>query len=300
MGQVKYIQREETRYANNEFSNMPSIDFRGPNSPDLTADNIDRIDLDVVKKICDKYGFRFTTIYNTFSGNGVEFIIYFKTPIPAEQYNELYKSSLNSREDNKRFWELQRKYNDIYIKMHQCVHELDEQTDLLFNCGWQGNCGLFGSHDVRRESYSFGGHLTSWNSIIDRWSPCIHDTLSKLSKGIYALMSSNQIKPQFENSPKLEEYEPIILKTIRECLDNNHTADFEMGKRQCDTNEEKYRAIIIRNSRKQYCGLIRLYRDWVGRYHVTYAAPLCGESHFVLNWKAPHDDVESIVHYLTR
>ena len=299
MAEIKYIQREETRYANNEFESMPSIDFRGANPPYLTKRSGKRMDWDKVKEICDKYGFKFCTINNTFCGDNTEFVVYLKTDISVEHYNELYKVYDNSREDKERYWEMSHSYDWAFRKLHECVHELDEQTDLMFECGWSGNCGLFGSDDVKRKSYSFGSHLTTWSYIIDRWAPSIHDTRMKLSKGIYAMMTTRYIKPEIQNSPLVEDFEPTLIEIVRGLIGDKFTAKFEHGKRQCDTDTDGYRALVVRYAENgEYCGMVTFNRDWMGRYHITSAAPLCGQSSWVMDWQNPTEDLKSAVYFV--
>lgn len=289
----------ETRYANNEFESMPSLDFRGPNPPYLTRRSKSRIDWEKVGEICSKYGFRYCTINSTFCGDDAEFVVYLKTDISADYYKECRKAFDNSDEDRERFWSFNRKYESAFRKLHECVHELDEQTDLMFDCSWCGNCGLFGSDDVRRQTYSFGSNLSSWSYIIDRWSPCIHDTKYQLSKGVYVMMTTRYIKPQIQQSPLLEDFEPKLIEIVRELIGKGYTADFEHGKRQCDTGTDGYRALVVRCAKSgEYCGMVTFNRDWMGRYHIKTAAPLCGESSWVMDWQNPKEDLQEAVYFV--
>ena len=43
--------------------------------------------------------------------------------------------------------------NEDFRKMHDCIHELDENTRLYFPCGSLGAYGCFGSKDGKRKSY---------------------------------------------------------------------------------------------------------------------------------------------------
>lgn len=186
----KIMQNEETKYFNNEYDNMPSIDYDyDENRIRMKQDNTNLIDWNKVAEICKKYGFSYTIINSTFGGNDCEFIAYKKMGIDATQYMEWYKNK-----DYDKIREEDKKAKDTFLKLHDCIHELDEETKLIFRTGWAGNCGLFGSNDVRRQTYSFGSHLIGWESITDKWSPLIHDTNKKLSKGVYALMSTYFIK----------------------------------------------------------------------------------------------------------
>jgi len=295
---MKYKQSEETRYYNNEYDNMPSIDYSCVNAPKLTRKNNDKVDWERVKLICDKYGFKHTLINSTFCGDDVVCVIYLKTDISADYYQECYKALCNNEEGAYgKFKKFGIDYEWAIKKMHDCVHELDEETDLLFDCNWVGNCGLFGSHDTRKKSYCGCGNLTRWNVILDRWSPHIHDTRSKLSKGVYVMMDTTKIKPAMEESPSLEEFEPKLLEIVKGFLSDKYTADFEHGKRQCDTDTDGYRALVIRYKGGDYCGMVTFNRDWLGRYHILTACPLAGQSSWIMDWKNPKEDLESAVRY---
>ena len=190
---AKYIQKESSKYLNNEFENMPSIDYRYlANDVQLDTKNKEIVDWGLVSTICEKHGFSYTIISGTFgrncNGNFNSYcIIYKKVDITHEQYSEWYNNK-----DFARIHEEQNKYKETYKALHNCIHELDEETDLAFDTGWGGNCGVFG--DIIGESYSPCDYFTDWNFIIDRWHPSINDTNSKLSKGVYIIMVANNLK----------------------------------------------------------------------------------------------------------
>lgn len=289
----KFIQREETRYQNNEFANMPSVDYGSWQSDDLCAKNKNRVDFQLAKAICAKYGFGCTYINRTFGGDGAEFVVYLNTNIDVEYYQKLCNSAYgkdNNRDAALKLWDIKNAFKDVFIKLHECVHELDEQTCLMFECGWSGNCGQFGSDDVRRMTYSFGSRLMSWKNILDVWSNTINDTRYQLSKGVYALMSTRYIKPEIENSPELDDtMEENLLGMVKKYLKSNYTAGFEVGKRQVDN--DSYKALVVRYKNGEYCCMIRFSRDWMGRYNIWRARPLCGESRWIMDWKNPKDDI---------
>lgn len=297
METMKHIQREETRYANNEFENMPSVDYCLATSPDLCKRNQNRIDFNKVSEICKKYGFNYTLINSTFGGDGVYFMVYLKTNEDVALFDKRFKD-LTDNEKRLR-WNLNKSYNDTYRKLHDCIHELDEQTDLLFRCSWCGNCGLFGSNDVKRQTYSFADGLDSWRNITNHWSPLIHDITSKLSKGVYIYGTSSQLKPQPEDSPLMEDFEPIILEKVKELLSKKYKYSFEYGKRGCDTNTPSYKALVIRYAdNDEYCGMIRFNRDNIGRYFIKTAAPLCGETSWKMDWENPTEDLARALDYV--
>ena len=191
----KYIQRNETRYSNNEYPNMPSIDYPMSYIMELTKRNRSVLDLDVIKEICSKYGFRYTFIDSTFAGDESHFILYLKTDLDADKYDAMRKNIFtSSKEEQMKYFALSDRYDSTFMKMHDCINELDVKTQLYFRNGWVGNCGLFGSDDVNRVSYLGGRWLYSWEQV-NRWfSPNINDTMSKLSKGVYVMAESMYLK----------------------------------------------------------------------------------------------------------
>lgn len=192
-----YLQSEQTKYWNNEFDNMPSIDCSTANETTIRidTDHVDLIDWKKVKDICNKYNLDYTIISDTFCSYGhvgnykKDFILYYKLDITEEEYQALRK--------NGNYEEIRKIYineTNRILNLHNCVHELDEETLLYFNTGWSGNVGLFGSHDVKRKTYSHCDTFTSWASILDWWHPSIHDTLSHLRKGVYVMCTTSDYK----------------------------------------------------------------------------------------------------------
>lgn len=290
-----HIQREETRYKNNEYTNMPSIDYYMADTPRLTKRSQNRIDFDKVKTICSKYGFNYTLINSTFGGDGVDFVVYIKTNEDVALFDKKYDDLTD--EEKKLKWRLGESYNDTYLKLHDCIHELDEQTELFIVNGWCGNCGLFGSSDVKRRTYSFADGLSSWRTITNHWSPLIHNTNSKLSRGVYIYASTGYLKPEPQNSPKIEDYEPIILSKVRELIGEKYTANFEHGKRNCENTS--YKALVVRyKENNEYCGMICISRDNVGRYFMKTAAPLCGETSCEMDWENPSENLKSALNLI--
>ena len=192
---AKYNQKKETKYFNNEFENMPSIDFRCLyNNECLDTQTKKEIEWDVIDEICKKHGFSYTLINSTFGLNSkgnfdVTCLIYKKIDLSHEQYAEWIKFN-----EWGKIHEEQRKYTETYKKLHECIHELDEETELVFDTAYAGNYGLFGSNDVRRKTYSPIDFITDWNTIVDRFSPLIHDTEKKLTKGVYIMTTTSHLK----------------------------------------------------------------------------------------------------------
>jgi len=288
----KYIQREETRYQNNEFANMPSVDYGTWRSDRLCAKNKNRIDFLLAKEICAKYGFGCTYINSTFGGDDADFFVYFKLDIDADMYDELLDKAYkeNNRESQKKCWAIWNQYADTYAKMHKCMHELDEQTALMFECGWSGNCGTFGSDDITRQTYLGCNSISSWKDILRGWHPSIHDTKRQLTKGTYIIAHTYYIKPEKQNSPELDEtMEQTLLNAVRNELSEEYTAKYEVGKRQSDN--ESYKALIVRYKDGDYCCMVNFSRDWLGRYTIYTARPLCGESSWIMDWQNPTEDI---------
>ena len=289
----RYIQSEKTRYANNEYENMPSLDFSLRHNK-LTKENMNRVDWDLVGEICKKHGFGYKIFKSTYSDK-VVCAIYLKTDISVEKFNELHKAFYNGTstrtEDRERYMAMCESYNDSFRKLHDCIHELDEQSDLMFECDWSGNCGLFGSNDTRRRSYSFGSSLSTWSYITDRYSYHCYSTPCFFAKGIYVMVDTQYIKPQEQKSPNLADFEPKLLEIVRGLLSNDFVADFEDGKRNCDANG--YRALVVRyKDTNEYCCMIRFSRDNMGKYTIYHAKPLCGESDWEMDWQNPTDDLK--------
>ena len=192
----KFIQTERV-YKNNEYANMPSIGRWG-NAERLTTKTKTRVDWAKVDEIVSKHGFRYSLINTTFGCYGergvyeVDFILYYKTDIDSDWYRGRIKA-----EDYNACIEEKKRFSGIPQRLHDCVHELDEMTELEFDTGWSGNVGVFGSSDVYRTSYSGGDYLYDWYSITNnRWSPLIHDTNYKLRKGVYFIIECNYLKKE--------------------------------------------------------------------------------------------------------
>ena len=190
--EIKFKQTKHL-YDGNEYKNMPSIG-RGCGQR-LTTKSNKVIDWQLVDQIVKKYGFRYCLIQSTFGSYGergvyeTDFVLYYKTDISNDWFQQKRKN-----QEWEVLQEQGRRFADICFKMHDCVHELDEMTELGFNTCWVGNVGLFGSDDVRRTSYSGGSGLSTWESITNWRSPLIHNTELKLSKGVYIMMYSGYLK----------------------------------------------------------------------------------------------------------
>ncbi len=176
-----YTQSQKTRYANNEYSDMPSIDFHSTMFQ-LTEDNMDSVEWDLVNNICSKHGFECTIVKSTF-GADHEIDVFINKRIDCIKY-EWFE---DLRKEQK--YGLLAKLNDGFggelRSLHDCINELDINTNLYFRWGWVGNCGIFGSNDVYRNTYCDGVALTSYNDFLKTCDPMIHDTANKFKKGVY-------------------------------------------------------------------------------------------------------------------
>jgi hypothetical protein len=106
-------------------------------------------------------------------------------------------------------------------------------------------------------------------------------------------MSTHFVKPELEDSPELDDtMEQNLLDIVNGLLSDKYVANYETGKRQYD--KEPYKALIIRyKDGNDYCCMMCFSRDWLGRYRITSAKPLCGESNWVMDWENPKDDIVS-------
>lgn len=275
-------------YENNEFNDMPSIDFCTLTSNYLNTDNRKELQIDNINEICKKHGFNFCFIDSTFGGNDSHFIVYRKLELDVDEFDALRKMACKDYEKRKEYWKIDEQFEPIYLALHKCVNELDQYTDLFINYGWHGNCGVFGSHDIHRISYSGGDHIYSWEGILNNWSPMINNTRSVLSRGVYVLIETHYIKPKIQQSPTLEEFEPKLLEIAKSLIKDLYTVDFETGKRGCDSTD--YKAMVIRDKKtKDYRFMLRFNRCWWGQYFITRCTPLCGESEWVFDWENPTD-----------
>ena len=176
-----YTQSQKTRYANNEYPDMPSIDFH-PTSFRLTEDNMDNIEWDVVNNICSKHGFKCTIVKSTFGGDH-DIDVFINKVIDCVEYE--WFENLRKERKYGLLAKLNEGFEDELHSLHDCINDLDINTNLYFRWGWIGNCGIFGSHDVRRNTYCEGRSLESYNDFVRACDPMIHDTAKKFKKGVY-------------------------------------------------------------------------------------------------------------------
>lgn len=265
----KYNQLESSKYENNEYSNMPSIDY-GCSSYHIRGCNYKKdCDWDKVKEICDKYGFSYKFICSTFGGDDMAVVIYKKTNLVEDEYTRL-----RDGEDRKAFRELIRSFDNTFYTLHDCIHELDEETNLRFECGWGGNVGLFGSHDVSRKVYNFADWLHTYKDLANRFSPTINDTARKFGKGVYAYVVCSYFKideedmfPDFTTEMALNvmrEYKPNLKFEVRN------------GSRACDGGVT-YEAIVVSSDKVGQYGSFTINKEEHDIVFMSVRVPLCGE-----------------------
>lgn len=236
MEQTLYRQRSETRYDNNEFEDMPSLDY-GRDKVGLYKENMSLVDWQEVGRICEEYGFRYAVMHGTY-GNTSKVIIYEKVNIDPDAFATMRKAKAYDV-----CWDMEKKAAPRYLQLHMCINELDRRTNLYFRCGWSGNCGLFGSMDVRRMSYSFGSHVTSWWEMTDRYCSACYNISTRPPKGVYLLMETDEAK--IDTAYVFDDFTMEKALDIARELFPNEVIELRTGKRQCDTDMPSYQAIVI-------------------------------------------------------
>lgn len=184
----KFVQTQDI-YVGDEYRNMPSIDHRHDNKY-LTINNKSELDLPLVDKIVKKYGLDYCFITDTacrYDGSWkTRFVLYYKTDIDSDWFSDNMSYELH-REQKER-------HKDTMLKMHDCAHELDEQTEFVFRVSRNGNIGIFGGHDVCRTTYDEADYLWEWEEVMSRYPSSITDSARQLEKGVYLMMEANRLK----------------------------------------------------------------------------------------------------------
>ena len=168
--------KQKNEHTSNMFVDMPSTDYTTATSPCLSSVGIER-EMPTLSRIAEGHGFKVTTIMPTFGGGAPELVVYKRI----------------SDGDSETLRSLQKLAEPIIDDLHLCVNELDRNTNILFETGWLGNCGKYGSDDVRRKSYC-GIGLRTWSDMLQMFSPLITDIKRKLRKGAYVIVTSRHAK----------------------------------------------------------------------------------------------------------
>ena len=264
---MEFTQRTN-KYHNNEFDNMPSIDYYD-SSYRLGHFNKETIDWDEVGRIVKSFGLEYVLISRTFSDSFIDVVVYHK---------------IEDGDDLPAYCHL----------LHNCIHELDLKTNLYWRTSWNGNVGIFGSNDVKRQTYSFGDRIWKWKNILNNWESSIHDTKRVLKEGDYLLMDTSYGKIKHDNV--FTDFN--IVETIEyiRSIAPSHKVALENGKRLYD--KYSFDAVVIRNSNDQYCGLLKFDKDVNDVVNVIYATPLCGESEVMLRKSDWKEQVKNMVNFV--
>ena len=288
MQQTLFSQRSETRYDNNEFDDMPSIDYWG-DSVELHKNNMSLVDWQEVGRICEDYGFRYAVMHGTY-GNSTKVIIYEKVDIDPDAYRELSK-----KKDYAGMRQMAKEARPRYLQLHMCINELDRRTNLMFRTGWSGNCGIFGSNDVERRSYSYGDYVTSWESFSDHFSHYCYDTTNRPRKGVYLYMETDCAKidtayvfPDFTMEHALE---------VAQGLFPNETIELLTGKRQCDTESKPYQAIVVGKGVDQV-GSLTFSKSKHDVVSMSCRVPLAGESSYKIKRDKLRECIKDAIEFM--
>lgn len=282
----KYNQLESSRYENNEYPNMPSLDYWGSSYTIRETNYKTDCDWDKVREICHKYGFDYKFIKSTFGGDDMDVVIYKKINFDQDEFLRLLRSK--DKADAETYCKLVKSHESTFLTLHDCLHELDEETNLYIDCGWNGNVGLFGSHDVRRNVYKFADGIYTYENLTRQFSPLIHDTDRKFSKGVYIYRTCGRFK--IDEKDMFPEFNTeMALKVMREYAPN---FNFEvcMGRRACDGPED-YEAIVVTSKKGGQYGSFTFSKDGHDVVKMSVRAPLCGEH---TRWITPQHYIDTI------
>ena len=264
----QFNQREETRYKNNEFDNMPSIDYFS-DRVSLSKNNTNLVNWQEVERICKEHGFVYTILHSTYGGSS-KVLVYEKVNIDPDVYKALHDAK-----DYDTMRKMEKEAAPRYLRLHMCINELDLMTNLYFRTSWAGNCGIFGSNDVRRRSYSFGGHVTSWQELIDSYnSACYYTAGARPPKGVYLLMESSEAK--IDTSYVFDDFTMESALAMAKEEFPKLRIEIQTGKRQCDGNCPSYQAIVVGSDKGQY-GSMTFEKSSHGVVTMSRRAPLAGE-----------------------
>lgn len=250
-----------------EFAKMPSKQFcTACDTTRFSRENLNRVDFDKVKEICNKYGFDYSLVYSTFGGDDIEFILYYKTDIPESEY----KAMRDAKE-----WALYREWNDNLtdkrLAMHRCLNELDLATELYFEASWSGNVGLFGSHNIGYMTYR-DTNLESYDELKEHYS-LIYDF--RMPRGVFLTIKTYHLKPDL--SKYLSDFTIEDAFKVATELYPNKPISIVKGKRASDTNMDAYRAILVGEGLNQV-GSLTIWKSGGGIVQMGIRAVLGGET----------------------
>lgn len=272
-----------------EFEKMPSKDFcTATDTIRLNKRNLCRVDFGKVKDICDKHGFGYSLVYQTFGGSNIEFILYYKTSIAESDY----KAMRTSKDWNLlRLWSAE--HIDKMLEMHQCVNELDIATDLFFDVSWSGNVGLFGSDNVRYKTYSRScDTFETWERLNENYS-LIYDF--KMPRGVFLIVKTSHLKPDLSKCLfgfKIED----AFKVATELFPDKKLSIVD-GNRMCDSNMDAYKAILIGEGMNQL-GSLTIYESKSGAVQMGVRAVLGGETSTSLSATEYRKQIKDALEYI--
>lgn len=250
-----------------EFAKMPSKQFcTACDTTRFNRGNLNRVDFDKVKEICNKYGFAYSLVYSTFGGDGVEFILYYKTDISESEYK-----AMRETKNRTLYHEWDDNLIDKRLAMHRCVNELDLATELYFEVSWSGNSGLFGSHNIGYMTYR-DTNLESYDELKKRYS-LIYDF--RMPRGVFLTIKTNHLKPDL--SKYLSEFTIEDAFKVATELFPGKEISIVKGKRASDTNMDAYRAILVGKGLNQL-GSLTIWKSGGGIVQMGIRAVLGGET----------------------
>lgn len=252
-----------------EFATMPSKQFcTACDTTRFSRRNLNRVDLNKVKEICDKYGFDYSLVYSTFCGDDIEFILYYKTDISESEYKAM-RDAKN--------WALYREWdNNLVAKrlaMHRCINELDLATELYFEVSWSGNVGLFGSHNVGYKTYR-DTYIESYAELKEHYS-LIYDF--RMPRGVFLTIKTRHLKPDLSKYLSDFTIEDAFKVATELFPDKVKELSIVTGKRAVDTNMESYQAILVGKGLNQV-GSLTIRKSGGGIVQMGIRAVLGGET----------------------
>ena len=278
-----------------EFATMPSHQHCSIcDTERLSRANLNRLDLNKVKAICDKYGFGYSLVHKTFGSDGVEFVLYYKTDLNESEFNAK-REEMKAKRD----WSLYREWCDRYVDkmlaMHRCVNELDIETDLYFEASWSGNVGVFGSHNVCYLTYSSScTSLRSWKELNEHYS-LIYDF--RMPRGVFLTLTTYYLKPDLSKCMFDFTIEDAF-KVAKELYPSKaNQLEIVTGKRACDTNSDPYQAILVGKGLNQV-GSLTIGKSGAGVVHLGIRAILGGETSTRPNPARYREQIKDALEYI--
>lgn len=270
-----------------EFAKMPSKQFcTACDTTRFSRENLNRVDFDKVKEICNKYGFDYSLVYSTFGGDDIEFILYYKTDISESEY----KAMRDAKE-----WALYREWNDNLtdkrLAMHRCLNELDLATELYFEVSWSGNVGLFGSHNIGYMTYR-DTNLESYDELKEHYS-LIYDF--RMPRGVFLTIKTYHLKPDL--SKYLSDFTIEDAFKVATELYPNKPISIVKGKRASDTNMDAYRAILVGEGLNQV-GSLTIWKSGGGIVQMGIRAVLGGETSTRLSATNYREQIKDALEYI--